>query len=483
MNIYNLFKRKGTQPDGTSLIQRRVGETILREINGQITPYVDAKDVYVRKCYMLNDLLFTVIKLIVDKAIIAPWSPYKVVDEEAFKVMKAYQKQLDKPLALTKMKAYALKALEPYQTDEQLNAILRNPNPNSTLSKHHQVLWTLKLITGDYYEKWDSFAGGLNKGKIASLDELPSQYMQILNNRAIPVRVTGYELVNTLSGVQRYTPDEILHEAYANPNWSIDGQQLYGMSPVQALLRRIQRNNSSQIAGIKTFENGGVRGIGYLDMPESITKDDPFGTFNNAQANEIKLKWNELSRGGVNAAGSTIISGYKVGFTEFGLSPHDLDQAIIELADMRVIAAAYGVPSQLLNDPDGKQYANQSEGEKALTLRCALPLLNDREQNFNAKLKTLPAYKNTNIWVSYDMSVYSELDENKKDQVEWLEKAWWLTPNEKRQIMGETVSDDPLMSKFIVPSGNMLLEDIAAEPGADTQAAQDDLNKDGISDY
>lgn len=486
MNIIKkLFRTKGTQPDGASLIQRRTGETVLREINGQITPYEDAKEAYVRKCYMLNDLLFTVVKLIVDKATVAPWGPYKIVDKKAFKMMEAYRKQLHKPLAVTKMKAYAIKALEPYNDDEQLNRILDNPNPNSTWSKHHQALWTLKLITGDYYEKWDVYGGGLNGGKIASLDEMPSQYMQILNNRAIPVRVTGYELLTSLSGALKYSIDDILHEAYANPNWSIDGQQLYGMSPVQALLRRIQRNNSSQTAGIKTFENGGVRGIGYLDMPDSINKDDPFGSFTTDQANEIKLKMNELARGGVSNAGSTVISGYKVGFTEFGLSPADLDQAVIELSDLRVIAAAYGVPSQLLNDPDGKQYANQSEGEKALTLRCALPLLNDREQNFNAKLRTLPAYRDTDVWVSYDMSSYAELDENKKDQAEWLDKAWWLTPNEKRQIMGETVSADPLMNRFIIPSGHMLLDDVAADPesGAQAQADQDELDKSGITDY
>jgi HK97 family phage portal protein len=479
------MRRKGTQPSGVSLIQalnaQRTIDNINRQINDQVTPYSDNKLSYVEKCYLLNDLFYTVIKLIVDKAIISPWAVYRIVDDKAFKLMKAQQKQLGQPGAYTKMMAYAYKALEPYDRDERLNAVLAQPNPNSFLSKHHANLWTSKLITGDYYERWETTDGGLNGGKLAALDELPAQYMQIRNNRAIPVRVTGYDL---LAGVNvKFEPEEILHECYPNPEWSVDGVQLYGMSPARALLRRIQRNNSSQTTGINTFKNGGVNGVAYLDLPDEVMKLDPLGTFTMDQANAIKAKWNEVVKGGVNNAGSTVFSGYKVGFTEIGLSPHDLDQAVIELSDLRIIAAAYGVPSQLLNDPDGKQYANQSEGEKALTIRCALPLLNDREQSFNAKLRQLSAYKNTDIWVSYDMSVYSELEENKKEQVDWLEKAWWLTPNQKLQIMGETVSDDPLMNKVIIPSGSVLLEDIAAEPEGSTQQDQDDLEKEGINDY
>ena len=482
MNIFKrMLTRKGTQPDGASLIQQHVARTVIREMNGYITPYEDKRESYVSKAYLLNDLFYTVIKLIVDKAIISPWAVYRVVDQDAFKKMKYWRKNIQKPGAYTKMRAYAYKALEPYDEDERLNAILERPNPEASLSKHHSALWTYKLITGDYYEKWEVTGGGLNSGKISALDCLPSQYMLIRNNHSVPARVTGYSLLEAVN--IDFTADEILHEAYFNPDWSFDGQQLYGMSPARALLRRIQRNNSSQTAGVAAFTNGGVKGVGYLDLPADVMKDDPTGQFTIEQANEIKKKWNELQRGGPDTAGSTVISGYKVGFSAFGLSPVELDQAVIELSDLRIIAAAYGVPSQLLNDPDGKQYANQSEGEKALTLRCALPLLNDREQNFNMKLRSLDAYKNTDLWVSYDMSVYSELEENKKDQVEWLEKAWWLTPNQKLQIMGETVSDDPLMNKIIIPTGNVLLEDIAAEPDGNTQSDADDLAKEGIKDY
>ena len=113
------------------------------------------------------------------------------------------------------------------------------------------------------------------------------------------------------------------------------------------------------------------------------------------------------------------------------------------------------MPSQLLNDNENKTYNNQLEGEKALTLRCAIPLLDALRDNLNRKLHTDWGYKGTNIYVDYDIKVYQELEANKADQVTWLDKAWWIAPAQKMEVMGMKTPDYidmAEMEKLYIPS-------------------------------
>lgn len=473
--IQSLFKgatlTKGTQPNGASMVQQSVARTVVREMNGQIAPYKDDKVTYIEKGYNLNDIFYMCVKLIVDKATLAPWAMYEVVDEAEYKRAKAYRKQLGKPGMLLKYNKAITKALKPYTGDAALNKLLKRPNEENSLSKHHALLWTYKLVTGEYYERWGTAGGGLNGGLPNELEVLPSQFMNIQTNRAIPLRVTGYVL---LAGTQyEYSKEEVIHEAYPNLDWTVDGNHFYGMAPIKAALRRNQRNNESQACGAAAVKNGGVKGIAYLKLPPGVQDIDIKGDFTNDQVAEMKLKYEEMLRGGSGTAGTTVFSGYEVGFTEIGLSPADLDQMNIEKWDSRMMAANLGVPSQLINDPDNKTFANQAEGEKALTLRCAVPLLDDREDSLNKQIQSYPQYAHGRYVASYDLSVYSELEENKKEQTEYLAQAWWIKPNRKQEIQGETVDTDPMLDKYYVPAGLVALDDLNVPPA---DSIDDDVN-------
>ena len=121
----------------------------------------------------------------------------------------------------------------------------------------------------------------------------------------------------------------------------------------------------------------------------------------------------------------------------------------------------YGVPSQLMNDAQNKTYNNQMEGEKALTLRCAIPLLNEIRDDFNKKLHTDWGYANQqDVFIDYDLTVYQELEANKQQQVDWLDKAWWLTPIQKYEEMGIHVPDElrDELSKIYIPSNLQALD-------------------------
>ncbi len=146
---------------------------------------------------------------------------------------------------------------------------------------------------------------------------------------------------------------------------------------------------------------------------------------------------------------------------------------------MRFLCSIYGVPSQLLNDSAAKTYNTMVEAEKALTLRCALPLLCSRRDNLNKKFDL------GNIICDFDLSVYSELEPNKTEQVTWLAQSY-LPLSRRYEIMGE---DAPAhmtkeeLQAIPIPSGVGLLSDLLNGGSADISAAVDALNQSGNNPY
>ena len=174
------------------------------------------------------------------------------------------------------------------------------------------------------------------------------------------------------------------------------------------------------------------------------------------QAQAQALKTAVSQKGGAANFNSIAVSGYKVDWKQIGLSPVELNIIESEKWDLKALCNIYGVPSQLLNDSDSKTYNNQREGEKALTLRCAIPLLNALTENLNRKLHTDWGYKGTNLYVDYDLSVYGELEANKAEQTAWLNTAWWISPKQKLDIMNIEVPDyipTEELEKLYIPTG------------------------------
>ena len=154
-------------------------------------------------------------------------------------------------------------------------------------------------------------------------------------------------------------------------------------------------------------------------------------------------------------------SGYKVDYVPLVLSPFDLDLLNAENMDLRALCNIYGVPSQLLNDPDNKTYNNTREGEKALTVRCALPLLKSITDQFNRKFQSDWGFKGKNRIIAPDLTIYKELEEDKNMQVDWVNKAP-LTLRRKLEILNEpnTNYTDEQLNTILLPSGTTTLEDV-----------------------
>jgi HK97 family phage portal protein len=395
--------------------------------------------------YVANDIVYSIIKLITDKAKLAPFHVYKVVDEKAAKKYKSLAAQKD--INLKELETLHKKAYELYTGDQRLNELLKYPNEEDCWSDLVEQWCGFKLITGNSFIYGKLIEAGNNQGKPYELFALPSQYMAIIANiNVFPPTRAGYQLY--YGEMWSFDTKEILHDKYFNPQWGVTGGQLYGQSPLRAAAKNLTRSNEAKTAAVASFQNGGPAGVLFMNDE----RFDP--TSGQAQAQALKKAVSE--KGGSLNYNSIAVSGYKVDWKQIGLSPVELNIIESEKWDLKALCNIYGVPSQLLNDSDSKTYNNQREGEKALTLRCAIPLLNALTENLNRKLHTDWGYKGTNLYVDYDLSVYGELEANKSEQTAWLNTAWWISPKQKLDIMNIEVPDyipTEELEKLYIPTG------------------------------
>jgi len=386
---------------------------------------------FIEDGYAGNDIVYSIINLITNKAKIAPWNVYKVKDEAKYKQLKAILKT---PHLISDWKAVQeLKnqSIEIYKNDARLNELLKYPNDEDTWSDLIEAWGGFKLATGNSYIYGKLIEGGANQGKPLSLNVLPAQFMSIVANVSVfPAVRQAYKLYYGVT--YDFNKEEILHDRIFNPKWSATGLQLYGMSPLQAASKNITRSNEAKTASVANFQNGGPAGI--------LFTDDLRMEGDTAVAQADALKASIVSNAGAKNKNKLATSGYKVGYQAIGLSNVDLDIIQQEMWDMRSLCNIYGVPSQLLNDPENKIQANSTSGEKALTVRAALPLLTAMRDNLNRKLATDWGYKNTGIVVDFDLSIYPELQDDKATQVAWLKDS--MLPLRRRyELMGEAIPD------------------------------------------
>lgn len=437
------------RPSGTAQILPV--NTGLDAINkGTVTWQGQNGEQQVRDGYSGNDIVYSIVRLITDKVKIAPWGEFHVKDEVAYKHYNAAIKSKD----VTQKKLIELhtKALEPVKAGGRISELLKYPNPIDTWGDIVEGYSIMKLVTGNSYVYGKQIPFGTNKGAPLEIWVMPSQYMSIIADlNVFPFIPTGYQLY--LQFLQQFTPNEILHDKYVNPNWNIVGQQLYGLSPLQAAARVLTRSNEGKQAAVSNYQNGGPKGILFV----ADDRYDPLMSVREAVDIKKTLSRNQ----GSTNVNQVETSGYKVDYVPLGLSPVDLDLLNAENMDLRALCNIYGVPSQLLNDPDNKSYNNQKEGEKALTIRCALPMLQSIRDQFNRKF--MREWGNQKTIIDFDPTVYSELQEDKSQQMAWLKDAPIHT-RRKLEILGEPTEGytDEQLNSIIIGSGSTTLDEVIA---------------------
>ncbi|HSW70521.1 MAG TPA: phage portal protein [Gammaproteobacteria bacterium] len=416
-------------------------------INGRITTPADNTLTFIQDGYSINDIIYSIVNLVCDKVRLPEWNLYKVVDEVG---LKRYQWLLERKFGLTgkeqremmRLKETSLQQISNYNLQQgKLANLLKNPNNYNSFGDLAAESSMFKMITGNFYWLGDMLASGANTGIPNSLEILPAQYIFIKVSDGFPARPVAYSLYNW-SPSQEWTAAQILHDKYPNPNWNINGQQLYGMSPLKAALKNITRNNSSKDASTSKFQNGGLDEIIYFDDPRYTAEEGL------QQAQALKIKLAEEYSGPFNQ-GKRAVSGMKTGVAQLGLSPVDLGIIDSERWDAIMFCNIYGVPPELLGLVN-KTFNNAREAEKALTTRSAIPLINSIRNSFNRKIQTDWGFKGQNVYIDADLDCFQELKVDQAEVVNTTSKIMFLTPNEEREQLGWDARPEPEADELCV---------------------------------
>ncbi len=317
--------------------------------------------------------------------------------------------------------------------------VMQNPSVGYDRQSWLYEAMAFRLLTGNNFNQLGSPETGANTGKVIDIRNLPAHLM-VIESGGWQQPVTGYTIGFAQSVSLR--PDQVHHVKMFNPDWT-NGQNLYGMAPLKAAIRLLAQSNEGANAMVASFKNGGARGYLYEDSPAGSTlTEEQF----NILSEIMRRSWF-----GSDNTNKTVFGSAKLAHIPMGLSPVDLNILEAQRMTVRDLCNIYHVPAELMNDPEHRTYANEKEAGRALYSRAIMPHTQAICSIYNRALST---WGDKSLYVAPDASKIPELQKDILTLVQGLASAWWLTANERREMMDfSPVTTDPRADQLLVPAG------------------------------
>jgi HK97 family phage portal protein len=291
----------------------------------------------------------------------------------------------------------------------------------------HPILTMLNVKANDYMSSKDFidywvtylaiegkfFAEYINPDMPTQLFPLYPHYMYPLPSQKEFIAGFEYRMDDTI----KYTAKEVLWSKFNDP---MDIYQ--GLSPIKSLSRTIDTENEAVDWNKSTLQNAGVpAGVFQVSNPTPELSE------------RLGEEWLKRFGGGKNARKPLILNSDKASYIPLGLSPIDMDFLNQRKVNRIEICAAFGVPSQIVGDPEGQTYSNYAEAQKAFWENTVITkYLEHIKDKLTQDL--LPRYAD-NLELRYDLSNVQALKENeemKSNRVMQLFKSGLISRNEAR---------------------------------------------------
>lgn len=449
--LANSLKQAGA---GRQTVQRG----FFQYLSGNAPIYMeDSPDEYIKSGYEYNPDVYSVVNHITNAISSVPPVVSVVTNQKKarkyyrLKQNRRYKTSVKKIQEARELKEEAFEEVDP---SDELYKLIDKPNPLQAWPEFFENMMGFKFVTGN------SFAHGieLSDSRFGEMWVLPPQYTRIKADASFETVVKAYVLEIYGRSSDDIPPENVMHLKYWNPDYSHTGSHLYGMSPLKAARRAIRSGNDGQQAMAKAFNNMGAAGMVY--------PDDPDIELGPKQQGQVQKFFDQQGAGPDNYKRALVMSA-KMGWTNFGMSPVDLEIIEGKKLSMRDICNVYSFPSELLNDPDNKTNTNKRESRRQLWLDVGIPTLERAYSEFNRWL--VPRYNDATgreYHIDYDVSGIEALADDMKAKTEWLDRAWWITPDEKRSEMDYEASEIPSFDEPWVDMGKMPVGDASSDPGA-----------------
>lgn len=427
----------------TSGFQKQSYVYMQNVIYGQLDTTVQ----YIKKAYQLNADVYSIVSFIAGKVATVPFVLYEVKDEKALLRYKSMSTNGANPQETFLLKQ---KALQQLSDDHRLMRMLNKaPNDYMSASEFKFGSAVYRLITGNTFIR--GFAPETAPDKFVEIHLMPSHMTVPLGGGAY-MAARAYRMT---WDAEEIPASQVSHSRYFNPDFEWPGNpHIIGQAPLQAAANVVLRSNSGMDASILNLQNGGVKGILYQDGGTDLSEP------------QRELLQDHIDKKSAGNSRQILAASSKLGWLKIGDNAADLGLIELGLSGLRSICNIFHVSSALFNDPTNKTYNNMSEARKAAITDAIIPELIAQRDAYNTWL--IPGWEKADgkrYFIDFDASVFPELGANQKEVSEWLEKAWWITPNEKRaqqdyEALG-TEYDIPFIPMGVAPLGSGNSEDDA----------------------
>lgn len=393
--------------------------------------------------YINNSAVFSIINRITRTASNAPFKVYRVKDRKKLAKYKGWTGEN----ATKESVQRAMLIKEQVFTEDNnhpLNELIDRPNGFQRAAEFTANSIGYKLLTGNRFWFLNLLEMGVNAGRPFSIENLPPQHLSITGDGTL---FGIKEYIFNLGTVTTIPKSNILHSKYWNPEIDTAGTHLYGLSPLKAAAKNIQRMNDGVDRSVAMLQNAGGAGLLYSKSETEMTME---------QAQDLKRRVNQEVLG-LDNAGKIALANGDMGYINFGLSAVDMQILEMEKYSLQQLCNIYGVPYVLFSS-DSSTYNNIQEAKKELITMAVMPELASLRDDWNEIAKF---YKDQDLYVDFDISVYPELQEDLEKTARIMTSSWWIKPNEKRLAMNlDEDTDNELMNDYIIPSGFQKLSDL-----------------------
>jgi HK97 family phage portal protein len=403
---------------------------------------------YIGEGFLKNAGLYSIITRICKTAATAPFKVYKIKNQGKFqRHIHNYKAWTGKGATKESIQRAMLIKQQVFEedNDHELNKLIDKPNNYQGGSQFTQNSIGFKLITGNRLLFLKTLDMGANEGKPVQIYNLPPQHIRMILSSLFEVQ--GYEL--QLNAVTPIGKEFIIHSRYWNPEFDGTGSHMWGLSPLRAASRNLDRTDAAEDRSVAMLQNAGAAGIVFAKEGWKVSGQD----MTIEQAAATKRQFNEDVLGTENA-GRIALANQELGYINFAMTA--VEMAIIEQEkySQDQLCNIYGVPPGLFQSSANATDNNIQAWNKQLITQAAIPALAELRDDWNEIAKRF----GDDIYVDFDISVYPELQED-LEKVARIMGNWWFTGNEKRLAMNhDEDATEPMMNRYLVPAG---LTDIA----------------------
>jgi len=246
------------------------------------------------------------------------------------------------------------------------------------------------------------------KGKPRSLSLLRPDLVRVFWSN----RIEQYEYNSQI----KYQPEDIIHIREFNPL-----NPYLGLSRLRVAGLGIEVSSQAHQWNARLLRNN-MRLEGVFRVDQKLTE----------QQLELLEKRLRDYQGALNA-GKAIVLQAGMDWKQISATPKDVDWVNAMKINRRELCAVFGVPPELIGDAEQKTYSNYREARKAFYEETVIPFA---RLLFAGLTNGLCVEWGDDLALDFNIDAIEALQENRAEQYQYLDTAWWLSVNEKREAIG-----------------------------------------------